>query len=55
MKKSLGKRIVEGLEEFVDVLKKGESIKDKFVITKVVKKDDGTYKFTRSKPKKKVD
>ena len=54
MKKSLGKRIVDGLEEFVDVLKKGESIKDKFVITKVVKKD-GTYKFTRSKPKKKVD
>ena len=51
MKKSLGKRIAESLQEVVDTLKRGERL-DKFVITKVVKQDDGTYKFIRSKPKK---
>ena len=51
MKKSVGKRIVEGMKELVDTLEAGIPLEDKFVITKVVKQDDGTYKFIRSKPK----
>ena len=52
MKKSLGKRIAESLQEVVDTLKKGIPLEDKFVITRVIKQDDETYKFIRSKPKK---
>jgi hypothetical protein len=48
----LGKQIIEGLKEFIDVSEKGESLEDKFRITKITKKKDGTYKIKRTKPKK---
>jgi hypothetical protein len=50
-RKTVGKRIVESLKEFNEALKRGEPLTDNFVITKVIKQDDGTYKFIRSKPK----
>jgi hypothetical protein len=50
--KSVGKRIVEGFKELIDVLEKGESLENRFVTTKITKRKDGTYKIKRTKPKK---
>lgn len=50
--KSVGKRIVEGFKELIDVLEKGELLEDKFRTTKITKRKDGTYKIKKTKPKK---
>jgi hypothetical protein len=47
---SLGKEIVESLEELSQVAKDGTILK-KFRVSKLIKNEDGSYKLVMSDPK----
>jgi hypothetical protein len=52
-KKTLGQRLIEGLNELTEVLKSGEPLEDHFRVTELTKDSKGKITRTVKGPKKK--